>query len=138
MVSNTRLYGAGIAVASGGYSLWSATSGSTMTPSSWVMLLLGFIVLVHGGILLTDYATRLGRASGHLMIVYGVVMVLNQAFLAGDIFADLQGTNGGMGMNGGMGTVGWDVGMVILALLMLLSGVIMLRDDGMVETDDPM
>jgi hypothetical protein len=42
------------------------------------------------------------------------------------------------GMNGGMGTMpgmGWDLGMVALAVLMLASGVLMLNDG---DVDGPM
>ncbi|GAB7012433.1 hypothetical protein [Halolamina salina] len=135
MVSNTRLYGAAIAVVSGAYSLWSASVGP-MGTGGWLMLALGAVVLVHGALLLTDYADRLGDASGPLMIAYAVLMLLNQTLLGTGM---IDGMDGGMngGMGGGMqgGTtmpsagMGWDAGMVALALLMLLSGVIMTQDD---------
>lgn len=130
MVSNTRLYGAAIAFASGLYSLWSASMTSRMVTSGWLMGVLGVIVLVHGTILLTDYADRLGSASGPLMIGYAIVMLLNQTLLGTGMMDD----GSGMGMNGGMGGsgmsagMGWDAGMVVLALLMLVSGLIMTRD----------
>lgn len=138
MVSNTRLYGGAIAFASGLYSLWSATSAARMVPSSWLMVILGVVVIAHGAVLLTAYAERLGDASGPLMILYAVIMLLNQALLAADVLDDgspMDGMNGGMGvtdgMSDGMGAataMGWDVGMVLLALLMLVSGLIMARD----------
>ncbi|MFP4627164.1 MAG: hypothetical protein ACLFNI_11305 [Natronomonas sp.] len=130
MTSNTRLYGASIGVLSGLYSVWSATTASRMVASSWVMAVLGIIVIVHGGILLTAYADRLGSASGPLMIVYSAVMLLNQALLgtgmidAGSAMG-MSTTMGGSTMTAGMG---WDAGMVALALLMLASGVIMTRN----------
>lgn len=133
MVSNTRLYGAAIAITSGLYSLWSASMASRPTTSSWLMSLLGVIVIVHGGVLLTDYANRLGGTGGPLMIVYALVMLLNQALLGTRMMDD----GSGMGMGGGMGGsgmttgMGWDAGMAVLAVLMLVSGLIMLRD-----TDD--
>lgn len=133
MVSNTRLYGAAIAITSGLYSLWSASMASRTTTSSWLMSLLGVIVIVHGGVLLTDYADRLGRTGGPLMIVYALVMLLNQTLLGTGMMDD----GSGMGMGGGMGGsgmttgMGWDAGMAVLAVLMLVSGLIMLRD-----TDD--
>lgn len=136
MVSNTRLYGAAIAFASGLYSLWSASMASRMVTSSWLMGLLGAIVLVHGALLLTDYADTLGRASGPLMIVYAVLMVLNQALLS----MGMMSNGSGMGMSNGMGAssmtvgMGWDTGMVALALLMLVSGVIMTRGES-TDTD---
>ena len=135
--STTRQYGAAIALVSGLYSLISATGGGGMmgTNSGWLMLLLGIVVLVHGVVLLTPYANRLGSASGPLMIGYSLLMLLNQA-LVGTTGSMNWGMGGGMGsgmgsgMSGGMGstmTAGmtWDLGMVALAVLMLVSGVIM-------------
>ena len=121
MVSNTRLYGASIALASGLYSLWSATGAPQMAASSWLMLVLG--VVAHGVVLLTPYAERLGRASGPLMIAYAAMMLLNQALLGTGTMDD----GSGMGMGGGMG---WDAGMVALAGLMLVSGLIMTWNGG--------
>lgn len=140
MVSNTRLYGAAIALVSGLYSLWSASMASRMVTSSWLMTLLGIVVVVHGAVLLTAYADRLGSASGPLMVVYSVVMLLNQALLGAGMMDD----GSGMGMDGGMGGsgmtagMGWDAGMVAIAVLMLVSGLIMTRDGGMDDegTDD--
>lgn len=132
MVSNTRLYGASIAFVSGLYSLWSASMASRMVTSSWLMGLLGVVVIVHGAVLLTDYAEKLGGASGPLMIAYSVVMLLNQALLGTGMMDD----GSGMGMSGGMGGstmtagMGWDAGMVALAVLMLVSGVLMTNSDG--------
>lgn len=150
MISNTRLYGASIAFASGLYSLWSASMSTRMGAGGWLMLVVGAVVLAHGAVLLTDYANRLGSASGPLMIAYSILMLLNQALLGtgmmggmGSVSTDGMGTgsmDGGMMSGGQMGGsaisagMGWDAGMVFLALLMLVSGVIMTRDgdsDGM-------
>jgi len=135
MVSNTRLYGAAIGVVSGGYSLWSASTGA-MGTGGWLMLVLGAVVLVHGVLLLTEYADPLGDASGPLMIAYAVLMLLNQALLGSGTMDGMSGgMDGGMGggMQGGMAGptagMGWDAGMAALAVLMLLSGVIMTQDD---------
>lgn len=140
MVSNTRLYGAAIGVVSGGYSLWSASTATAMGTGGWLMALLGVVVLVHGVVLLTDYADRLGDASGPLMIGYAVLMLLNQTLVGTGITGGMGGgMNGGMGggtmgsTTGGTMGMGWDAGMVALAVLMLLSGVIMTQhtaDDG--------
>ncbi|WP_144927710.1 hypothetical protein [Halorubrum salsamenti] len=123
--STTRQYGAAIALVSGVYSLLSATTGSGMMSSNsgLLMALLGVVVIVHGVVLLTPYASRLGNASGPLMIGYSLVMLLNQA-LVGVTGSTNWGMGGGMGssMTAGMG---WDLGMVALAVLMLLSGIIM-------------
>jgi len=132
MVTNTRLYGAAIAAASGLYSLWSATTASRMVTAGWIMAAVGVVVLVHGAVLLTDEADRLGASSGALMVGYAVVMLLVQALLGADMLAGGEPTGmDGMGSMGGMGetasAMGWDAGMVTLAALMLVSGLIMLR-----------
>lgn len=137
MVSNTRLYGAAISIVSGLYSLWSASMASRMVTSGWLMGLLGVLVIVHGFVLLTDYAERLGGTSGPLMIVYAVLMLLNQAFLALGTMSDDTGMGmasevGGSTMTAGMG---WDAGMVALAGLMLASGLIMSNNGAMTESD---
>jgi hypothetical protein len=135
----TRQYGAAIALVSGVYSLLSATTGSGMMSSNsgLLMALLGIVVIVHGVVLLTPYADRLGNASGPLMIGYSFLMLLNQA-LVGITGSMNWGMGGGMGsgmsggMNGGMSSnmgstmtvgMGWDLGMVALAVL--ISGLIM-------------
>lgn len=134
MVSNTRLYGAAIAFASGLYSIWSASLSAEMVTSSWLMLILGFVVLAHGVVLLTQFADRLGDAGGPLMIVYSAVMLLNQALLGTGMMADGSTmSNTGMGASAMTAGMGWDAGMVVLAVLMLVSGLIMTRGG---ESDD--
>ncbi|MFW5934346.1 MAG: hypothetical protein ACOCQL_00680 [Halolamina sp.] len=135
MVSDTRLYGAAIGVVSAGYSLWSASTATAMGSSGWLMALLGVVVLVHGVLLLTDYADRLGDASGPLMIGYSVLMLLNQALVGTGMTGGRGGMNGGMDggtMGGTTDGMGWDAGMVALVILMLISGAIMTQagDDG--------
>ena len=139
----TRQYGAAIALVSGVYSLFSATTGSGMMSSNsgLLMAVLGVVVVVHGVVLLTPYASRLGNASGALMSGYSLVMLLNQA-IVGVTGSMNWGMGGGMGtgmdssmsgsMSGGMGSsmtagMGWDLGMVALAVLMLISGIIMMN-----------
>lgn len=143
MVSNTRLYGAAIAFASGLYSLWSASTASRMVASAWVMSVLGVVVIVHGAVLLTEYADRLGGASGPLMVAYAAVMLLNQALLGTGVLADGSGMGmtDGMGSGSGMGMtgdMGWDAGMVALAALMLVSGIVMSRSSGSRTTENGM
>lgn len=140
MVSNTRLYGAAIAIASGLYSILSASTASRMVTSGWFMGVLGVVVIVHGAALLTEYADRLGDAGGPLMVVYSMLMLLNQVFLGTGLLDD----GGRMGMDGALGGsamttgMGWDAGMVALAVLMLVSGIIMTRGDGMETATDGM
>ncbi|WP_197052452.1 hypothetical protein [Halobellus rufus] len=109
-----------------------------MGTDGWLMLLVGVVVTVHGVVLLTDFADRLGGASGPLMIAYSVVMLLNQALLGTGMMGGEMGPgsmDGGMA-GGAMGGstisagMGWDAGMVSLALLMLVSGIVMTRDRG--------
>jgi hypothetical protein len=145
-ISTAQLYGASIAVVSGVYSLFQATTGAGMSGSAWFMAALGVIVLVHGVVLVTPAASALGRASGPLMVGYSVLMLLNQAWLASGVGDGMGG--GGMnddgmmdggsmndGMQSGMdaaSAMGADAGMVAIAVLMLASGVIMTsRDSGM-------
>ena len=120
-----RQYGAAIALVSGAYSRLSAATSVRMMQSMGgaFMALLGVIVVLHGVVLLTPYAERLGTASGPLMIGYSVLMLLNQTIV---------GVTGSMnwGMDSGMGSsmtagMGRDLGMVALAVLILLSGFIM-------------
>lgn len=142
MDSPTRFYAAAIASVSGLYSLWHATTGSSLGIAAWAMIGIGIVVLLHGTALITGSAQRLGSTSGPLMIGYATVMLLIQALLAGDVLGGDQEMTGGMGggMNGGMGEMaggmGWDPGMVALAVLMLLSGIIMARTDAMGEMTD--
>lgn len=129
----TRWYAASIAVVSGLYSVGSAVGlwGEPVTGmdgmagmgvAGWVMLAVGVVVLAHGVVLLTPAAERLGRLSGPLMVVWAVVMLANQLVGAmGDAMASRMGI---------------DAGMVAVAILMLVSGIIMIarpmggRDSG--------
>lgn len=120
-ISTMRLYGAAIAIASGGYSV--AVSGVGGTTGATLMLVLGAVVVLHGAVLLTDWADRLGDASGPLMLAYSVLMLANQAWMGMQPRAMMDGGTGMMANR--VGVMGWDPGMVTLALLMLASGVIM-------------
>jgi hypothetical protein len=123
------LYGSAIALVSGGYSLFLATTGPDMTGSAWLMLALGLVVIVHGIALVTPYAAAIADVSGLLMIAYAVLMLLNQAWMT---TMDGSGTGGMNGMDSMATGMGPDAGMVAIALLMLASGVIMHTNrDGM-------
>lgn len=119
MQSTTRVYGAAIALVSGGYSLWQATTGAELDVGGWLMLLVGAIVVAHGVVLAIDEADRLGGASGPLMVVYAVVMLVIQGLREAGLF-----DGDGMGM--GAGGPGSDPGMIALSVLMLVSGLIMM------------
>lgn len=132
-ISTTRLYGSAIAIVSGVYSLLASAGGGMMSGSmmgtttslsGWLMLVLGLVVLVHGVVLLTPAAARIGTASGPLMIGYAVLMLANQAVL-GVWSGSRMGS--GMEMMGDsmVAGMGWDAGMIALAALMLASGLIM-------------
>lgn len=112
-ITDTRLYAAAIALASGIYSIASSIGdGARMVPmNEAVMLLVGIAVIAHGIVLLTPLAERLSAVSGPLMFVWAAIMLANQLVSA---------------MSDSM-MASWDAGMVGLALLMLTSGVIMSR-----------
>ena len=125
-LSTMRLYGSVIALVSGGYSIYLATTGSGMATSAWLMLVLGAVVLVHGAVLLTPLAARLGSASGLLMLVYAVLMLFTQLWMISMGNSGMRdGMNGMNEVNSVAGGMGWDAGMVAIALLMLASGAIM-------------
>jgi hypothetical protein len=135
MVSETRLYGAVIAVTSGIYSLWSASVAPQLTTGMIVMALVGVVVLVHGIVLVTALADQLANTSGPLMIGYSVIMILNQTLLGTGVLGMSGGS--GMGMQEGMGPsqmtsgMGVDAGLVFLAVIMLASCIIMTRQQSM-------
>jgi hypothetical protein len=142
MTTETRLYGAAIAFASGGYSLASAAGAARMTAGAWLMLGLGVVVVAHGSALLASVDFLSERASGGLMLAYALVMLANQVALSTGVMgggvmggSPMDGEMTGTGMGGGdaamTAAMSWDLGMVTLALLMFVSGAIMLRDDGM-------
>lgn len=135
-LSTMRLYGSAIALVSGGYSVYLATVGMRMSTAAWFMLVLGAVVAVHGVVLVTPFAARVGTASGPLMGGYALLMLLNQAWMA-----SMGGTgmrNGMTGMNSMGGGTGLDAGMVAIALLMLVSGVIMTARRDMMKADATM
>jgi hypothetical protein len=104
-IPTPRLYGAAIAIVSGIYSLLAAGDGMgmSMMAADWVMLVIGVVVLIHGVVLVTPVAANLGGISGPLMIVWGLVMLGNQ------LLAMMRA----------------DGGMIAVASLMLVSGLIM-------------
>jgi hypothetical protein len=112
-ISATRLYASAIAIVSGIYAIGSSATMMGMSGiGGWVMLAVGLVVLVHGVVLLTPAARLLGTASGPLMLLWATVMLLQQGLAAVmPMTAD----------------VAWDAGMVAIATLMLVSGVIMTR-----------
>ncbi len=132
--SATRLYASSIAIVSRLYSIVSAAGRMMATPmmtdmalgiGGWIMLGLGFIVLVHGSVLLTPAADRLRQRSGPLMALWAVIMLLNRGVSALISGWGMPGSRmGDSAMATGMG---WDAGMVAIAVLMLASGLIMSR-----------
>jgi hypothetical protein len=117
MNADTRLYATAIAVVSGLYSIASGLGDSmgSMPMSGSIMIGVGIVVLLHGMVLLSPAAERLGRASGPLMVLWAAIMLGNQALAA-------LTSSGSM-----MGAMSWDGGMVAIAALMLASGLIMIR-----------
>ena len=143
-ISTMRLYGATIGIVSGLYSGYLSVTGASMSTDAWLMLGLGAVVFVHGVVLLTPLAARLGAASGPLMIVYATLMLFNQLRLSAG-GTGTGGMDGGMGgmegsMNGAgseMAAMGGDGGKVAIAALMLASGLIMTLRSGMTDRTDP-
>ena len=132
--SATRLYASSIAIVSAVYSIGSAGASMMSSPmmtdaglaaGGWVMLVLGIIVLLHGIGLLTPVADRIGRRSGPLMVVWAVVMLLNQGLSAAVTGWGMSGSR--MASGSMMADAGWDPGMIAIAVLMLASGLIMSR-----------
>lgn len=132
--SPTRLYGSSIAIVSGLYSIGSAGGtmmsapmmpGAALGIGGWIMLVLGIIVLVHGFAFLTPAADSIGRRSGPLMVLWALTMLLNQGLSAAIAGWGMSGSQ----MIGGSMRPGasWDPGMVAIAVLMLVSGLIMSR-----------
>lgn len=139
-ISTMRLYGAVIALVSGTYSIYLSTTGLEMTTGAWLMAVLGGIVVVHGIVLVTPAIRILGAYSGPLMLLYSLLMLLNQLRLA----TTATGMDAGMGsgMNDGMtagtspgmaGMAGADPGMIAIAALMLASGIIMTSRSAMMR-----
>ena len=132
--SATRLYASSIAIVSGLYAIGSSAGALMSQPmmtdaglgiGGWIMLGLGIVVLVNGIVLLTSLAGRLGRRSGQLMVLWAVVMLLNQGLSGAVTGWGMPGSRmGGSPMTTGMG---WHAGMVAIAALMLASGLIMSR-----------
>lgn len=90
------------------------------------MLGVGIVVLVHGIILLTPMAGLLGRTSGPLMVLWATIMLVDQALLAALPGWGMSGSRMRDEMSSSMTSgMGWDAGMVALAVLMLASGLIM-------------
>lgn len=117
-----RLYASAIAIVSGAYSVYLATTDEAMA-APLLMSALGVVVVVHGIGLLTPSASRIASVSGPLMVIYALLMLANQAWM------ELDGGGGDGDMPGMMDppvdAMGWDPGMIALALLMLASGAIM-------------
>jgi hypothetical protein len=104
-IPSARLYGAAIAIVSGVYSLVAGGGGMgmSMMAADWIMLVIGVVVVIHGVVLLTPLAANLGGISGPLMILWSLIMLGNQL----------------------VGMTGVDGGMIAIAVLMLVSGLIM-------------
>lgn len=102
------IFGGTLAIVSGVYSF---LMGSTAMSPSLLPTVLGIIVFVHGTLLLFSPTSisKFSRESGLLMMLYSIIMLTNQVIL--------QLTS--------MMTAGWDLGMLSLAILMLVSGRLM-------------
>jgi hypothetical protein len=115
-----RYAAGGIAVVAGLYALGLAWF-SPMGALAWGMGVLGVIVLAHGALLFTAYGmqTPLGDWSGTLMILYGLLMFAHQAWVTA---TPATITTGPWAIGGADGI------MIFLALAMLATGALMLRE----------
>lgn len=124
--SAIKLYAGSIAVVAGGYTVLSATRvGADLSTAAWAMILLGAVVLAHGVAMFTQLADRRETAHGPSMVVYAVLLVLSQGWIS------MGGAgSAGDGSDGGAAFLGWDPGVVALAVLLLVSGIIMIEEAG--------
>jgi hypothetical protein len=144
--STTRLYASSIAIVSGLYAIGSSMVAILRAPmiidasaalgiGGWIMLALGIAVLAHGIVLLSPVVGLLERTSGPLMMLWAAIMLLNQGLFAAVPGWGMSGPPGDTMGSPMTSAMGWDVGMVAIAVLMLTSGLIMSRDrtseDGM-------
>ncbi len=111
--SSEMIYGGTLAIVSGIYSFlmgYSPTMSTSLFPT-----VLGVIVFVHGTLLLfsPDSISKFSRESGLIMMLYSILMLTNQVIL--------QLTS--------MMMAEWDLGMVSLAILMLVSGRLMVSHE---------
>jgi len=135
--STTRLFASSIAIVSGLYAISSSAVAMMRAPmmtevsaalgiGGWIMLGVGIMVLGHGIILLTPLAGFLARTSGPLMMLWAGIMLVDQALLAALPGWGIPGSRMDSGMSSSMTSgMGWDAGMVAIAVLMLASGLIM-------------
>lgn len=122
-ISTTRLYAAAIAIVSGIYAIATASLGLGDEPmpmevertmGGWVMVGIGAVVLLHGVVLLTPASHAIGRVSGPLMVLWAAIMLVQQWLI-------------GMGAQRSMmPMMEADPGMIAIAVLMLISGLIMI------------
>tara|TARA_A100001037_G_scaffold275260_1_gene273646 strand:- start:4811 stop:5176 length:366 start_codon:yes stop_codon:yes gene_type:complete len=110
--SSEMIYGGTIAIVSGIYSFLMGYSVPNMS-SLGLSTILGAIVFVHGALLLfsPDSISKFSRESGLIMMFYAILMLTDQVFV--------QFTS--------MMMAEWDIGMISLAILMLVSGRIMVN-----------
>ncbi|CAN5379061.1 hypothetical protein BH24CHL10_BH24CHL10_08850 [soil metagenome] len=134
--STTRQYGSAIAIVSGLYAiamsaaaLLGMSDAGAMDPlgiGGWVMLGVGVAALFHGILLLTPVAMGMGLVSGPLMLAWSGIMLGNQLLMATVANWGMAGSGMGDGMDATMNvSMDWDPGMVAIAILMLVSGLIM-------------
>ena len=110
---------------SGTYSIVASFAADTMQMSlaATVMLVVGLAAVAHGVLLLAPAAANIGAWSGPAMLLWAAIMLGNQLLAA----TVPEWASGGPMMGGEE----WDGGMVAVATLMLVSGLIMTRRRGM-------
>ena len=114
-----RLYGGVIAIITGAYSFLIGML-STYFEFEPVLIVLGFLVGIHGAVMVTPLADRYTRLNGILMMGFGALMIAYQAWMG---ITTPMGRALGQQL-GAWVNPGYDMGMVALALILFLAGVI--------------
>jgi hypothetical protein len=114
-----RLYGGVIAIITGAYSFLIGML-STYFEFEPVLIVLGFLVGIHGAVMVTPLADRYTRLNGILMMGFGALMIAYQAWMG---ITTPMGRSLGQQL-GAWVNPGYDMGMVALALILFLAGVI--------------
>jgi hypothetical protein len=114
-----RLYAGVIAIITGAYSFLIGML-STYFEVEPVLIVLGFVIGIHGAVMVTPLAERYMRANGVLMMLFATLTIAYQAWMG---ITTPMGRSMGQEL-GAWVNPGYDMGMVALGLLLFLAGVI--------------
>ncbi|MFB6112882.1 MAG: hypothetical protein ABEJ58_02115 [Halodesulfurarchaeum sp.] len=110
-----RYYGGIIAIIVGAYSFLLGML-SMQFSLDVVLVVLGFLIGIHGAVMITPLADRFPRVNEALMVIFGALVIGYQAY---------QGTIRSVRGSGIWVNPGYDMGMVALGLILFLAGAIM-------------